>query len=143
MSTQFRVQAYADFFENITVDTTLHDYQKFFDDNVYFEDPFQKVFGITKVYTIFQHMYETLYQPSFKVDETLSGEGFAYLHWTFNFKRNNKDIVRTFSGVSRIEFNEAGTVISHVDYWDAAEHIYEQIPMLGSILRYIKSKIAA
>lgn len=143
MNTQSCVQAYADFFEKITADTSLHYYQQFFDDNVYFEDPFQKVFGITKVYAVFQHMYETLYQPTFKVDETLSGEGFSYVHWTFRFQRHEKDIVRSFSGVSRVEFNETGAVISHVDYWDAAEHIYEQIPMLGTILRYIKSKVAA
>jgi steroid delta-isomerase len=31
----------------------------------------------------------------------------------------------------------------HRDYWDAAEELYEKIPVLGSILRWLKSKLKA
>ena len=47
-----------------------------------------------------------------------------------------------FEGVSRMQINEEGKVISHIDYWDAAENVYEKIPLLGAVLRFIKRKIA-
>jgi len=44
---------YITFFENLNKESLRGDYIKFFDENSYFEDPFQKVKGIDKIYNIF------------------------------------------------------------------------------------------
>jgi len=31
----------------------------------------------------------------------------------------------------------------HRDYWDAAEELYEHLPLVGSLLRWLKRRIAA
>lgn len=55
--------------------------------------------------------------------------------------KNSKE--DSFIGVSRVEFTPENKVARHVDFWDAGVNVYEKIPLLGSILRYIKSKVHA
>jgi len=143
MNIQEYADKYASFFEEINEDTALCHYENVFDENVYFQDPFQKVRGLTKVYTIFQHMYKTLYEPSFLIDEIVCDKNCAYLHWNFSYKRSKNHQSEKFTGVSRILFLDNGKAISHIDYWDAAENIYEKVPLLGAMIRVIKKRIRA
>jgi hypothetical protein len=141
MKTEQIAKSYANFFESITQDTPIEAYAQIFDEKVYFEDPFQKVIGLNKVYAIFQHMFETLYDPRFIVDEIVCGNGVTYMRWTFSYHRSSKHEIEKFTGVSRVQFLETGKALSHVDYWDAAENIYEKVPILGSVLRLIKQRV--
>ena len=143
MNIQQTARAYADFFESVSQATPIESYAKLFDSQVFFEDPFQKVSGVDKVYDIFQHMFKTLYAPHFIVNEIVCNEQCAYLHWTFSYQRSAQHQTERFTGISRVQFLETGKVLSHVDYWDAGENIYEKVPLLGSVLRLIKKKIKA
>lgn len=134
---------YADFFENLSKEDTEESYKIFFDENSMFEDPFQKVRGLGAIYKVFEHMYETLDEPKFIVDEIIENDSVAYLKWNFYFKLSKNAQEQSFVGVSRVEFNKLGRVVSHVDYWDAAYNVYEKIPILGSIIRMIKRKLHA
>lgn len=141
MNIQSSAKAYAEFFESISRNTPLEEYSKVFDEKIYFEDPFQKVNGIKKVYAVFEHMYDTLYDPHFSVNEIVCEKDCAYLRWDFSYQRSSKHKVETFTGVSRVQFLQSAKVISHIDYWDAAENIYEKVPLLGSLIRVIKRRI--
>jgi len=134
-------QKYADFFETINSKTPLEEYKEFFDENSYFEDPFQKVTGVVKIYNIFEDMYIKLFNPRFEIYEVVSNENISYIKWKFLYQVNEKSSVDSFIGISRIELSDDGKVMEHVDYWDTGSNIYEKIPLLGSIIRYIKSKI--
>ncbi|HDY7901818.1 TPA: nuclear transport factor 2 family protein, partial [Vibrio vulnificus] len=43
-------------------------------------------------------------------------------------------------GVSHLKF-EAGKVIYHRDYFDLGEMLYENLPLLGGIIRAIKQRL--
>ena len=134
---------YVEFFENLNKESQRGDYLKFFDENSYFEDPFQKVLGIEKIYNIFEDMYAKLYNPRFEIEECVSNENVSYIKWTFIYKNYEKSKENSFVGVSRVEFNNNGKVSEHIDFWDAGSNIYEKIPLLGSIIRFIKRQIHA
>lgn len=134
---------YADFFESLNAQTPFERYRDFFDDAVVFQDPFQKTETIEALYHIFEDMYTTLHQPCFKVKEVISEGDKAYIQWDFYYQRKANAPVQHFTGVSRVVFNDKGKAISHVDYWDAATHVYEQIPLLGGMIRFIKRRIKA
>ena len=51
------------------------------------------------------------------------------------------NVKRSFDGMSEIMFNDQGLIMSHIDYWDAAEHVYEHVPLLSSIIRFVKRKL--
>ena len=143
MKNEQTAKTYAEFFESISQETPIEAYGEIFDEKVYFEDPFQKVIGLAEVYGVFQHMFETLHNPHFIVDEIVCGNTSTYLRWTFSYHRSSKHELEKFTGVSHVQFLETGKVLSHVDYWDAAENIYEKVPILGSVLRLIKQRIKA
>lgn len=132
---------YALFFEHLKAGEPREKYESIFDTNAVFEDPFQKVQGLEAIVKVFEHMFATLDEPNFEVKEIICDENIAYMRWDFNFKRAHH--LHTFEGVSRVVFNEALKVTSHIDYWDAAAHVYEKIPFLGAVLRFIKRKIGA
>ncbi len=132
---------YARFFENINRTTPIEEYEKVFEKDVRFKDPFHDIENLEKLYKIFKDMYVKLDNPSFKVTEIIEQNNIAYLKWNFHFlfKGTNKD--ESFEGVSRVEFNKENKVISHIDYWDSSSNLYEKIPILSFFMRFIKSKI--
>jgi len=143
MSTQVYAEAYARFYEKLSPKSTKEEYGVFFDNSSKFEDPFQKVEGLNAIHKVFVNMYETLHNPHFVVDEIVCSEDVAYLKWHFFYAYSEGREEEHFVGVSRVTFSKSAKVLSHVDYWDAAQHVYEKIPLLGSLIRFIKRKIHA
>lgn len=130
------------FFETLKPETPLEAYATIYANDATFKDPFNEVFGIEGVYKIFEHMYATLDYPRFIIKEYLQKENIVYVQWDFIFHFKNEKEERSFEGMSRLELNVEGKVVRHTDYWDAAEHVYEKLPLLGAILRFIKRKIS-
>jgi len=130
------------FFENLTEETTSEQFKSIYHENITFKDPFNEVRGIKAVYSVFAHMYSNLDNPRFVILEYMEKENIIYVKWDFLFVFKGEKKESSFEGVSRLVVNEDDKVIFHIDYWDAAEHIYEKIPLVGSLLRYIKRKIS-
>lgn len=119
----------------------MESFKTIYDDKVSFKDPFNEVKGIKAVYSIFAHMYGNLDNPRFVITEYLDKQNIIYVKWDFLFAFKGAKEESSFEGVSRLTVNEEDKVISHIDYWDAAEHMYEKMPLVGSLLRFIKRKI--
>lgn len=136
-----KTRNYVSFFENIKQDTLIEEYQKIFDINAKFKDPFNEVEGLDKIFDIFQDMYLKLDNPRFKVIEVVEQGNVAYLKWIFEFNFKKDSVQNSFEGVSRVEFNDKQMAISHVDYWDSSENLYEKIPILSFFIKLVKRKI--
>ncbi len=134
-------QDYAGFFEQLTPETSFEEYCTVFDENVFFKDPFHEVTGVDKVYSVFQRMYHQLHEPKFKVYEIVTDTKTAYMRWHFTFAMSEKADRETFEGISRVTFSNEGKALSHIDYWDASEHVYGKIPLLGALIRWVKRRI--
>jgi hypothetical protein len=37
-------------------------------------------------------------------------------------------------------FDAQGLITLHRDYWDAAEELYEKLPVLGGLMRWLKKR---
>jgi hypothetical protein len=48
------------------------------------------------------------------------------------------DPIRTV-GMSHVRYDAKGKVIFHQDYWDTGA-VYEKIPVMGAVIRWIKNK---
>lgn len=134
-------QNYASFFENIDSKTNIDDYYLFFNENINFKDPFHSVNGVEKVFSIFQSMYRNLENPRFKVIEIVSQRNISYMKWEFTFKFKNEIQEQNFLGTSRVVFDLDGKALIHEDYWDAAENIYEKMPVISFFIKFIKKRI--
>lgn len=130
------------FFESLHESTSVDAFRAIYDDAVIFKDPFNEVEGVSAVHEIFAHMYDNLEKPRFVINEYIGTQHTAYVKWDFIFAFKGEKKEKHFEGVSRLEISAEDRVISHTDYWDAAEHIYEHLPLVGSLLRFIKHKIS-
>ncbi len=107
-----------------------------------FKDPFNAVHGIQAVHGIFAHMYVSLHEPRFVVTgRVLQGEQ-CFLLWdfVFRFQRFDTQTLQTVKGCSHLVLAPDGRISSHRDYWDAAEELYEKLPLVGGLMRWLKRR---
>lgn len=88
-------------------------------------------------------MFETLDGPRFRILDVLVQDRQAFISWDFEFRLRGQAAQRRIHGSSHLRFGADGRVAYHRDYWDAGEQLYEQIPLLGGLLRLIKKRLRA
>ena len=130
------------FFESISPQALLR-IDEIYAADAYFKDPFNEVRGIEPIRRIFTHMFEQVDSPRFVVREVVAEGGSAFLTWDFLFRaRRLGEGEQAIHGASHLRFDADGRVNYHRDYWDAAEELYEKIPLLGGLMRAVKRRAA-
>lgn len=109
--------------------------------NARFKDPFNDVTGLAAIQHIFAHMFATIRQPRFKVLGAVAQGREAWLQWDFSLQRQGTELV--IHGATRLEFDEAGRITLHRDYWDPAEELYAKVPLLGALVRWLTRRLSA
>ncbi len=110
-----------------------------------FKDPFNEVQGIAAIEHIFTHMFEALDAPRFVITQQVHNGSQCFVTWDFFFSvpRMDKGATQIIRGATHFVLREeAGVwrVAVHRDYWDAAEELYEKLPVLGGLMRWLKKQ---
>jgi hypothetical protein len=107
-----------------------------------FKDPFNEVQGLGEIERIFAHMFVALDSPHFIVTELIVQDNKCFLVWDFRFRFRRFDTTgwQTVRGGTHLVFNDTGLVTLHRDYWDAAEELYEKLPLVGGLMRWLKRR---
>jgi steroid delta-isomerase len=105
-----------------------------------FKDPFNEVKGVDAIRDIFSHMYRAFDEPRFIVTGRIVDGEQCFLIWEFRFrfKRFDTTTLQTVRGGSHLMLADDGRIRMHRDYWDAAEELYEKLPVLGRLMRWLK-----
>jgi steroid Delta-isomerase len=106
-----------------------------------FKDPFNEVQGHAAIVRIFEHMFASLDAPRFVIlDAVVQGDQ-CFLRWDFHFRMKRfargEQLIR---GGSHLRLAADGRISEHRDYWDAAEELYEKLPLLGGLMRWLKAR---
>lgn len=109
--------------------------------NARFEDPFNKVEGIMHIAMVFEHMFATLAKPRFQVLHAVTRDQHAWLTWNFIIERGAQEWV--IHGATHLVYDEHGRISSHRDYWDPAQQLYERLPVLGPLMRWLRRRLGA
>jgi hypothetical protein len=141
MDTRLATARLAEYFEKLTPDSVAQ-LPNIYDVQARFKDPFNEVQGLAEIERIFCHMYVALDGPHFVITGQLVDGAQAFLTWEFRFrfKRFDTQTLQVVRGGSHLLFNDQGLVILHRDYWDAAEELYEKLPLLGGVMRWLKKQ---
>jgi ketosteroid isomerase-like protein len=116
-------------------------------EDAHFKDPFKDVHSLAEIQAIFQHMFDSLREPRFVVTSRIVQANQCFLVWDFLFymKSSQPTVQQRIHGGSHLVFalNPLGEwrVQSHRDYWDAAEELYEKLPLIGSLMRWLKKRV--
>ncbi len=106
-----------------------------------FKDPFNEVRGVAAIQGIFRHMFVSLDGPHFVIRERIVQGPQCFLVWDFVFRMKrfttDEQVIR---GGSHLVLAEDGRIAVHRDYWDAAEELYEKLPVLGALMRWLKRR---
>lgn len=122
----------------------LADLGTVYTDDARFKDPFNEVQGVPAIRGIFGHMYRSLDAPHFVVTGRLVDGDQCFLVWEFRFRFRRFDTatLQTVRGGSHLMLAEDGRIRAHRDYWDAAEELYEKLPVLGRLMRWLRHRAA-
>lgn len=110
-------------------------------DDARFKDPFNDVRGPAALRAIFAHMFRALDAPRFEIREAIVQGDQCFLTWDFRFrmKRFGRG-EQCIHGGSHLRFGADGRIALHRDYWDAAEELYEKLPLVGGLMRWLKRR---
>ncbi len=136
------VDAIVRYFETITP-KSLGDMALVYTEDAYFKDPFNEVKGLVDIRAIFERMFEALVEPRFTVVNRLVDGDQVMLEWDFTFRirRWKPEIVQLVHGVSHLRLASDGRIAHHRDYWDTAEELYAKLPLIGGLMRFLRSKM--
>lgn len=135
---QASLAALVSFFETLTA-YNVTQVRALYADDAFFKDPFNEVRRLDDIERIFVHMFRQVDAPRFVITATvLQGEQ-AFLTWDFRFRmRHWNTTEQCIRGATHLRFAPDGRVTLHRDYWDAAEELYEKLPVLGGLMRWLK-----
>lgn len=139
-----RLTAVKDFYRLLTpaaigaLDTVYHH-------DVVFSDPACSIIGCRNLQRHFERLLKNIKHCRFEFfdDWQLVQGDAAVLFWRMTLATPALAYGREFSvdGVSRLQYCEA-LIIAHRDYFDLGALLYEQLPLLGGMVRRLRRRLA-
>lgn len=132
------------FFNNFNTDT-VHLADAFYDPDVVFRDPIVELTGRDNLKAYYADMYENVVSIRFDFSGGIEKDEEAVVFWTMELRakglKGGEPVL--LDGVSHIKFGgKAGKAVYHRDYFDMGAFVYENVPVLGSIVRYTKKRLS-
>lgn len=108
-----------------------------------FVDPFHKVSGLNNLAEYFTRLYQNLDSIEFVFGKTVTSKQEAYISWNMKLihprLKSGKEI--SLDGISFLKFSDDNKIIFHRDYFDGGAMLYENVPVIGRIVRWLKEQI--
>lgn len=121
--------------------SSLHLLDELYADDVEFRDPLHRIRGLPRLREYFAQQYEGVIRSRFVFeDEVVEGRR-AMLTWTMHLEHSRfaqGEVIR-LPGASHIRFTRK--VVYHCDYFDLGAFVYERIPIIGGVIRFIKGQL--
>ncbi|SDJ66223.1 SnoaL-like domain-containing protein [Ferrimonas sediminum] len=111
-----------------------------YDDDIEFIDPLHRVRGLTQLTRYFSSLYQNLQHSSIEITDLLHGANEAALYWrmTLVHPRLNRGKTVLVEGHSHLKYSDR--IYYHRDYFDAGQMLYEQLPLLGPVVKAVKRR---
>ena len=121
-------------------ESTLDEIVSYYDENVFFKDPFNEFNGREKLKKLFLHMFFTFKNPHFVFIDTIENSEGIFLTWDFIFSYKEK--LFEIHGSSHLKLNDEEKIVYHRDYWDVGEELLLKIPLIKSLYGFFQNKLA-
>ena len=116
----------------------------FYHPNAKFYDPIGNHEGVNSIKKYYAGIYEPVTKIKFDYDEPFMNNEQLAFPWkmTYCSSKLNKGKPIVVNGISRIKFDPVThQAIYHRDYFDMGQMVYEEVPLLGSVVKWIKNKL--
>jgi hypothetical protein len=132
------------FFDHLSKDN-LNLIEEFYHPQVHFIDPVGTIDGSKKIKNYYANMYENVKSIRFDFSDFIVSDKTVVAIWKMTFvadKLNSGEPI-VVDGNSVITFNQEGLATYHRDYFDMGSFIYENVPVVGYVVRKIKERMKA
>ena len=134
------IDSFQQVYANLTA-TNIRSVNTIYDEQVVFIDPFHEIRGLNALLGYFSELYKNVDSCQFTFGEVYAKDNSAMILWNLvlrhrTLSRNNPIEV---SGNTQIRFDDK--IHFHRDYFDAGQMVYESVPMIGTVIKYIKQKV--
>lgn len=111
-------------------------------DNIVFEDAAHRIEGIDSLCAYFSELYQNVERCDFDIDQHHQFGNVGFLVWqmTLIHPKLNGGKPVVVPGTTHLNFQD-DKVIFHRDYFDLGQMLYEQLPILGHVIKAIKRKL--
>jgi len=137
------IAAFTDFVRIMDAETIAQRALEVYAENAYFNDTVKELSGSAVIGAYLAESLEATEEVKVEVvDVARSGIDYYY-RWVMDIKFRNLNGGEWTSseGMSQIRFNPQGRVVLHRDFWDSAGGLFAYMPVVGSLLKWIKGRI--
>ena len=116
-----------------------------YDENVIFEDPLTRTKGLKALKKYYKHAYDPVKYIDFDFKQIHQAGMVFTCEWHMTLKASPLNFGRKYTvrGVSVITFSEESQkIITHHDYLDIGDMVYERIPFVGTLVTQIKKRLS-
>ncbi|MDK1396068.1 nuclear transport factor 2 family protein [Pseudomonas protegens] len=114
-----------------------------YSEDIQFTDPLHEVNGLPRLRHYFAELYANVSELRFDFHGIdTCGEGQGYLRWTMSYRHPRLragQLVRV-AGCSHLHWRD-DKVYRHRDYFDAGALLYEHLPVLGTVIAWLKRRL--
>lgn len=139
------IKNFVDFLSNLGAADTGSRAAELYSPKLYFSDALMLTSRRSKVVEHFQGLVDNGASVEVTILRILVEQADVYLVWamTAEFRPINQPVTSKTIGITHLRFDRGGQVILHQDFWDTGLGFYQQIPVLGRVIKGINSRFVA
>ena len=111
-------------------------------DDIVFKDPVHELRGLVILEDYFTALCADLVECRFEYLDQVVSDNSAYIKWIMHFRhpRLGKDTIAV-RGVSNLIWSDK--IHFHEDFYDMGAMLYERLPVLGNVTRWLRLRLAS
>jgi hypothetical protein len=115
---------------------------EFYSDQALFKDPIHEIRGLVELEDYFTSLCDDLSECRIEYLDEIIGDRSAYVKWVMHYRHprlGNRLI--SVRGVSHLKFSDK--IDFQEDFYDMGAMLYEQLPLLGNVTRWLKLRLVS
>lgn len=134
---------FVDNYQQLSIDN-LQRLANIYHQDIVFIDPMHQLNGFDHLASYFKSLFLRLSYCQFHIEHVIVQNDQAAIYWQMSYThpRLNSGAMVTVQGSSHIK-GVNDKVIYHRDYIDLGAMLYEQLPLLGRVINWLKNRAAA
>jgi hypothetical protein len=135
------VERFKAYFKNLH-ESDLSQLRDIYAEQIVFKDPVHELRGLVKLEDYFTSMCADLSDCRFEYLDEMVSDHAAYVKWMMHFKHprlGNRLI--SVRGVSHLQLGDK--IEYHEDFYDMGAMLYEQLPVIGKVTRWLRLRLAS
>jgi len=137
------IARFENFLSHLDEQTAREETENVYAPDAFLNDTLKTIHGAPAIRDYFIKTAQGLDGMIVRFDDVARSGGTYYFRWTMDTRMKylaRGKTVRTI-GVTLVRFDPQGRVLVHQDYWDSSQGVWEHVPVMGSVIRWIRSRL--